>query len=181
MLQPVRCHGREAGHRVVPRGQKSGDQMGQHNVRQPVAVGQLVNPLALGLHRVKPAYRSHVGHTTEKALLHRARDRCLGPSLQLPGKDALGPLCKPLLESGGNQQRALVLLNLGHRRQTAAGSAAAAFVFLNQLQRLLPQGQQVTRAIVAFQIDKVLHHARQLRLHQMRRRAVNHGGLLFRD
>lgn len=88
--EPVRGHGIRAGHHVIPPHDAAGQQVGEQQMGQAIAVGQLIDPGALGAGRLEQGDEPLVGDGVQKPLLYPAGGGgALG--LQLPGEDPVGP------------------------------------------------------------------------------------------
>ena len=175
MGEPVRGHGIRAGHHVIPPHDAAGQQVGEQQMGQAIAVGQLIDPGALGAGRLEQGDEPLVGDGVQKPLLYPAGGGgALG--LQLPGEDPVGPGGQLLLQGGGGQHGADVGLDLGGGVQTAVGPLVVLLVAVHARQDLPPDGPQARPVIAVPQVDVLLHRPGILGLHHMGRGAVHQGG-----
>lgn len=99
MGEPLRGHGIRAGHHVIAPHDCAGQQVGEQQVGQAVAVGQLIDSGTLGAGRLEQSDEPLVGDGVQEPLLYPAGGGgALG--LQLPGEDPVGAGGQLLLRAG---------------------------------------------------------------------------------
>ena len=152
--------------------------MDQQLVGQTAAVGELVDPPALGQGGAVQAQRPPVGHRPQKALLDLTGDLPLPPG-NFPGQDAPGPLGQLLGQPVGEQSRPLVLRDLRRRAQAAVGPLIAALVPRHAVHDLPPQRPQRSSVIALPHVHIPLHRPRIFGLHDVGRCSIRTLDKLF--
>ena len=168
---PRFLRGRAGGHVIVP---ASGflAQRRQQRPRLLIAVFQLIDLGAQGLHAVKPPDRPPVGQAPQKS----ASDlpRAAPPAPQLPGHDPGEPPGRPLTVKDAADLGNRIQLHLSGRLQTAVGPAIGVLIVAGvalYLHHLRLGGRQVIKPP---QIHIAIHSRRVLRLYGVGNVSLGH-------
>ena len=179
MFQPPRllC-GWTGGHVIVPADGLL-TQRRQQRPRLLIAVLQLVDLGAQGLHAVKPPNRPPVGQAPQKS----ASDlpRAAPPAPQLPGHDPGEPPGRPLAVKAAADLGDRIQFHLPSRLQTAVCPAIGVLIIMGMalhLPGLCLGGRQVVKPP---QIHIAIHSRRVLRLYDVGRCPIADGAPQCRD
>ena len=179
MFQPPRfLRGRAGGHVIVPADGLL-TQRRQQRPRLLIAVFQLIDLGAQGLHAVKPPDRPPVGQAPQKAAGDPSR--AAPPAPQLPGHDPGEPPGRPLAVKVAADLGNRIQLHLSGRLQTAVGPAIGVLIVMGMalhLPGLYLGGRQVVKPP---QIYIAIHSRRVLRLYGVGRCPIADGAPQCRD